>query len=522
MNCWGSVELWDVLIDEVFAFSRVAGVGLGLQLVSGRVVSARRLSALDASFWRLESASAHMHVGWSAIFAAPDDGDRPTLGALRDRVADRVDDLAWCRWRLQRAPLGLSEPRWVEDREFDVPGHVHALAGPDETVSYERFGELRDAVLSEALDLSRAPWHIYLVPRLEDGRLALVGKIHHSLVDGIAALQIVNLVLDEQPEVDGAHRASFSTSGEQGRLGWFVDEFSHTAGAALKAGRATAGAGARPVASVRSVLRDTRRAVSAARDDVLPRAPGSRLNVSIGAHRTLVGHRVSRADLREVRAGAGGTLNEIGLTLVAGALRAVARGRGEPPAAPLKVMVPVSMRGADEVGPGNRISMVYVLLPVHLASATERLEAVRAQMSALKASGRPEGTEILYAVGSLVPAPLRSLVVKALASPRLFNLTISNSPGPRGTIHVLGCELREVYSVVPIAPRHSLAVGLVRYRRELFIGGYADPEALPEVRKLPELLDAEVQELKRGSGSPAVGDRRAARTGVPVAGRESL
>jgi WS/DGAT/MGAT family acyltransferase len=462
-----------------------------------------------------------MHVGWSAILAAPEVGDRPTLRALRDRVASRVDDLSWCRWRLQAAPLGLSEPRWVEDREFDVAGHVHALAEPDDNVSYERFGELRDAVLSEPLDLSRAPWRIYLVPRLEDGRLALLGKIHHSLVDGIAALQVVNLVLDERPDVSGMPVPSLSTSREQGRLEWAVDECSHAAGTALRAARATAGAAARPVASVRSVLRDTRRALSAARTDLLPRAPASRLNMAIGGRRTLVSHHVSRHDLREVRAGAGGTINEIGLTLIAGALRTLAMAHGEPPGAPLKVMVPVSMREADEVGPGNRISMVYIRLPIHLTSAARRLEAVRAEMNALKASGRPQGTEILYAVGGLLPAPLRSPVVNALASPRLFNLTISNSPGPRGTIHVLGCAVQEIYSVVPIAPRHSLAIGLVRYRRELFIGGYADPEAFPDVRGLPELLDAELRALKRrpGSADGRTG-QRTARSGAPVAGRE--
>src|SRR5205814_2349038 len=163
-------------------------------------------------------------------------------------------------------------------------------------------------------------------------------------------------------------------------------------------------------------------------------------------------------------------------------------------------------------------SMVYIRLPVHMASATDRLEAVRAEMSALKASGRPQGTEILYAVGGLVPAPLRSRLVRALAAPRIFNLTISNSPAPRGTIHILGCEVHEGYWVVPIAPRHSLAIGLVRYRRELFIGCYADPEALPEVHDLPELLDAELRALKSRSGSRASRDgHRAARAGVPVA-----
>jgi WS/DGAT/MGAT family acyltransferase len=472
-----------------------------------RASPVRRLSTLDSSFLRLESSTAHMHVGWIAVLTVRDEHNRPTLRALRDRVAGRLDDRAWCRWRLQRAPLGLSEPRWVEDRDFDVAAHVHSLSEPAEPLSHRRFGKLRDALLSEPIDYSHPPWQIYLIPRLEDGRAALLGKIHHSLVDGIAALEIVNLVTDEPPDVDARRSAAFSTGGEQSRLGWAVDEVSHTAGVALKALRTMADAATHPRASIRGVVRDGQRALSAARTDVLPRAPDSSLNPSIGPRRTLVGYRASREDLRAART-AGGTLNEIGLSLVAGALRSLAIRRGEPPTAPLKVMVPVSMRRADEIGPGNRISMVYIQLPVELESATERFEAVRAQMDALKASGRPEGTEILYAIGGLVPAPLRSPVVKALASPRIFNLTISQSPGPRGAIGMLGCEVEEVYSVVPIADRHSLAIGMVRYRRELFVGCYADPEALPEVRALPELLDAELQALAR----------RASRRDAPAGG----
>jgi diacylglycerol O-acyltransferase / wax synthase len=470
-----------------------------------RLSPVRRLSTLDASFLRLESPSAHMHVGWSAVLTVPNEHNRPTLRALRDRVAGRLNDRAWCRWRLQRAPLGLSEPRWVEDHDFEVGAHVHGLAGPAESLSYRRFGELRDALLSEPLDHSQAPWQIYLIPRLEDGRAALLGKIHHSLVDGIAALQIVNLVTDEAPELDARRSVTFSTGGDQTPLGWAVDEVSHTAGRAVNALRAVADAATRPMAAARGVVRDGQRALSAALVDVLPRAPVSPLNTSIGPRRTLIGYRVSNADLRAART-AGGTLNEIGLTLVAGALRSLALRRGDPPTAALKVMVPVSMHRADEIGPGNRISMVYIQLPVELESATERFDAVRAQMAALKASGRPEGTEILYAIGGLLPAPLRSPVVRALASPRIFNLTISQSPGPRGAVHVLGSEVQEVYSVVPIAERHSLAIGMVRYRRELFIGCYADPEALPEVRQLPELLDAELQALTR----------RASRRDVPA------
>jgi hypothetical protein len=155
------------------------------------------------------------------------------------------------------------------------------------------------------------------------------------------------------------------------------------------------------------------------------------------------------------------------------------------------------MRKATETGPGNRISMIFIQLPVHLPNPHERLEWVRAHTRRLKDSRRAENMQTLYAAGGLLPAPLRSPIAKALASARVFNLTISQAPGPRGAVHVLGWAADEVYSVVPFAERHALAIGMLRYRRELFIGCYADPDALPEVHQLPALLGTQLRALGR-------------------------
>ncbi len=464
--------------------------------------SSRRLSALDASFLRMESSEAHMHVGWSAVFEPAEGRRRPTLAALRDRVAGRLDQLDWCRWRLQSAPLGLSEPRWVRDDKFDLEAHVRALSRPAEGLSYERFADLRDDAFSQPLDLRRAPWEICMVPRLADGRMAMVGKIHHSLVDGIAALQIVGLIVDEPEQgSDGAEpsdeggRAAPSTTGPLHPVAWAADEAALVARAGLGAARAVAGAAIHPLDAAGGAVRGARGFLEAARTDLLPRAPASPLDTPLSPRRTLVGYHAERSLLRDARAAGGGTLNDLGLAAVAGAVRSLAIDSDQPTTEPLKAMVPVSMRAPGEDGPGNRISMVYIQLPVQLDTPQRRLAAVRAEMQALKSSARAKGTETLYAVGSLVPAPLRAPVVKSLSSPRTFNLTISQSPGPRGELMVLGAKMEEVYSVVPITERHALAVGMVRYRRELFIGCYADPVALPEVTRLPELLDAELRAL---------------------------
>jgi WS/DGAT/MGAT family acyltransferase len=425
----------------------------------------RRLSALDGSFLRLESDCSHTHVGFSAVLAAPDEGDRPTLQALRDRVSARLDGVGWCQWKLRRTRLGLVEPSWVDDRRFDLAAHVQALSGPDEAMSYRAFAAACDAQLSEPMDRGRAMWQIFLVPRLEDGRVGMLVKIHHALVDGIAALQIVSLVVDEPPDGRSDSRI-----------------------------RSLPAAPASEVRAARGVIRGARQVGAAVRADVLPRAPRSILNVPIGPRRVLVGHRVPEPQLRAARS-AGGTVNDIGLAVVAGALRALSVQRGEVPEAPFKAMIPVSLRRPGEGGPGNRIAMVYIKLPVDLPRPRQRLEAVRAQTQQLKGSPRAENMEAIYAAGGLLPGPMRSPIAKAMASRRVFNVTITNPPGPRGGLSMLGCELEEVYTAVPITQGHALGIGMVRFRHELFIGCQADPDALPEVTQLPALLAAEVDAL---------------------------
>jgi diacylglycerol O-acyltransferase / wax synthase len=477
----------------------------------------RRLSAVDGSFLRLESPQSHMHVGFSAVFAAPTDQPRPSIEALRERAAGRLHEVPWCRWRLDDAPLGLSEPRWIDDADFDLAAHIVELTPGDDKVSYATFEALRSAVLSAPLDRSRPLWQIFLIPHLEDERVGMVGKIHHALVDGLAALQIVSLILDSEPDVVSQPAASWQPRGRPGPLGWALDAVKQTLDDGVGALRAGAHVVTHPESTVSGALRSARRLIGAVAEDVLPPAPQSSLNATIGARRTLVGYHARRDELRRARR-AGGTLNDVGLAAVAGALRTLVLRNGEPPPAePLKAMVPVSMRRLGDGAAGNQIAMVFIPLPVHLGSPRARLEWVREQTALLKHTDRPVGTQTLYQAAGLLPTPLRSPVARAMATSRQFNLTVSQSPAPRGSLYLLGCELEEVYSVVPIAQGHALAIGMVRYRQELFFGCYADPDALPEVRELPGLIEAEVRALgdaavvaynggaRQGRGQPSPG-----------------
>ena len=469
-----------------------------------------RLSVLDGSFLRVEAGQAHMHMGFSTVFAAPADRPRPSLQALRDRAAGRLHEVPWCRWRLDGAPLGLSEPRWVADDDFDLRAHIVTLTTPEDGVSYESFEALRAGFFSTPLDRARPLWQVALVPRLHDGGSALVGKVHHALVDGMGALQFAKLIFDAEPDPEPCTTSTSAThwrpGARSGRVGWALDAITRTLDDGVGALREAATAVTRPEQAAGRVLRGAKLLAGAVRDDVLPQAPTSALNAAIGSRRTLVGYRAGRAELRAARA-AGGTLNDIGVAVVAGALRTLALRHGRPEE-PLKAMIPVSTRRMDDTAAGNQIAMVSIELPIHLAGAQARLEYVREQTRALKHANRPAAVEALYQAAGLLPPPLRSPVARALAGPRQFNLTISNPPAPRGSLYLLGCELREIYSVIPLAPGHALAIGMVRYGQELFVGCYADPDALPDVHDLPALLEAELHAL--APAAPSTG--RAPRT----------
>lgn len=464
-----------------------------------------RLSPVDASFLQLESAEAHMHVAWSAIFSLAEGGAAPSIEDVRARVSARLGWVPRCRQRLLPAPLGLSEPRWVDDASFDVAAHVVQLTDPDDAVGPRRFAELRDALLSTPLDRSRPLWQLAFVPRLADGRLAVIGRVHHAMADGAAALQLALLTIDIDghtgPGADPVV-APWEAEAPPTALERALDPFVHGAELTSRAARDVLHAATHPRAAAGDALRDAGRLVSALSQDLLPHAPESGLNRPLGPRRTLVQHRVALNDVREVSRGVPGTRNDVGLAAIAGALRALALERGRAPE-PLKAMVPVNMRrAADAMTLGNRVSMTSIWLPLDVASPAGRLERVRVQTARFKHSARPQGAQTLIAGFGLLPSALRAPVLRAI-QPGRFNLTISSVPGPPGALYMHGMRLDELYPVIPIASDQTLSIGMLPYQGQLYFGLYADPDGLPEATRLAELLDEELRALRR---SRATGD----------------
>ncbi|UTI66714.1 wax ester/triacylglycerol synthase family O-acyltransferase [Paraconexibacter antarcticus] len=470
-------------------------------------VHGQRLSAIDSSFLRLESEHALMHIGWSAVFSVPLGAERPTVHALRTRAAARLHWVPRCRQRLCPSPLGgIGEPRWVDDTRFDLTEHLLTLPDPDRPVSQESFARVRDALLGEPLDRSRPLWQIMLIPRLEDGRVGILGRVHHAMADGTAALLIAGLLLDSA-EVPAGQPPVWLPQSPPRAARWVADPFADSV-------RLTAGAlagGSRAVRSPRRSLREGLRGAgsltAALREDVLARAHDCSLNTPNGPRRTLIGCRFPIDELRAVRTGGGGMLNDVALAMVSGALRSMAQRHGEPTHS-LKAMIPVSVRLPHEHAQlGNRISQMLIRLPLHLEHPLDRLHAVREQTEHHKHTERAQAHQILAGGLGLLQGPARDALLRLVVSPRTYNLVVSNVRGPRTPLHLLGARLDELYPVVPIGHAHALAVGMFSHGEHLHVGLHADPDALPHVSELPDLLADELRTLTASAPGPDANPR---------------
>ncbi|HEX6711744.1 MAG TPA: wax ester/triacylglycerol synthase family O-acyltransferase [Thermoleophilaceae bacterium] len=456
-----------------------------------------RLTALDASFLHVETPNAHMHVAWAASLRPHATRPRPTVRSLRTAVSGRLALLPRFRQRLATDPFGVAEPRWVDDADFDIRRHVVRLGRADELLSSERFAELCDAVLSKPLRRAHPLWELYLAPQLEDGSVGLVCKLHHAMVDGKSAVEVATLLFDVDPEAPMPEPVEWEPAPEPSQARLTLDALSERGSEPLRAARGLVRLAGSPRTSGTRISDTLRRAALAVGEDLLRPAPSSFLNTDIGPRRTLQRARLSRAQVDRVRAHCGATINDLALTVVAGALRELSLERSRPPMG-LKAMVPVSVRGEEETADlGNRITFAFIDLPVDVFSPLRRLEAVQRQTRAFKRSGRPAGTQALVTAIGVLPMVMRKRAAQVMASQRAYNLVVSNIPGPPCRVYMLGAELEEAYPVVPLSEKHALSIGIFSYGPHLHFGVYADPDALPEAVHLGAAISTSFRSLER-------------------------
>jgi diacylglycerol O-acyltransferase / wax synthase len=440
-----------------------------------------RLSALDSSFLAVETPRSPMHVGWVAEFGPPEHGPRPTSDDLLELLAARMERAPRWRQRLLDVPLGLHGPEWVDDETFDAADHLHP-AEPGETLD-----ELTDRVLSFPLERNRPLWDMWVHDDLPGGGVAIVGKAHHCMVDGVAAMQLANLTLDRDPErVEPEERSSWtarSPASAPERLGRAVLDRAADGAALALTPLKLAPRFARAPGAVRTLVHT-----------VLPPAPASPLNQEGSAQRHHV--RVTRPldELRTVRRRLGGTPNDVILASAAGALRAFQLRRGEEPQ-PLKAMVPADVRAGGESDAGNRIAFLFIELPCDEPDAAARLRAVVRATGQRRRDGEAEDMDAAFRVLARTPRTLQQALAHAFAHPRLFNLVVSSVPGPAPARFLHGCRLKSIHSAVPLAARHALSIGVLTVAGNACFGLYADAETLPDADMIAGDIEHALDEL---------------------------
>jgi WS/DGAT/MGAT family acyltransferase len=447
-----------------------------------------RLSALDASFLAVETPTAHMHVGWVALFSASDQGRLPSFQQLREHIELRVGRAPRYRQKLASVPLGLHAPEWIDDPAFSVDRHVYWAPGP--------LRELIDEVMSIPLRRDRPLWEMWICENARDGCFAIVGKTHHCMVDGLAAVELASLLLDPTPETVSYESESWSAEPEPGSERVLARGVRDLLGQQLDLLQWPLEAASSPGPAARQVVGGAMRAFRAL-DQLLRAAPTSVLNGQLSPLRRLAWAQRPLQDLLTIKRAYGTTVNDVILAAVAGGIRSYLLRRGEEPVA-LKVMVPVSVRSPDDVL-GNHISFVFAELPCHEPDPVGRLYEVHASMSRAKRDGEPEGSDLVLKAASRTPVTVQQALSRLMSSPRAFNLVVSNIPGPTTPMYMLGCRLESVYPMVPLSENHAVSVGMLTVHEQACFGVYADRQALPDVDVLASDVDAAVAELLAGT-----------------------
>ena len=456
-----------------------------------------RLSSLDVSFLYLEEATTPMHVGGVSVFELPDGGfDYDRLVALIKR---RIAYVPRYRQRIRWVPGRIASPVWVDDENFDLNFHVRRSALPRPGTDHQ-LHELAARIMSRPLDRGRPLWEMYLVEGLSGRRFALLTKTHHAMVDGVSAVDIGQVILDTTAEPRPTPTGSWRPAREPSALELVAGALSDLVrgpGAVLDSvryGLSDLGRTAGRVAGTAGGLLAMARTVSRS-------APPSPLNVEIGEQRRYATADSVLDDYKAIRKAHGGTINDVVLAVVTGALREWLMTRGEAvgASAAVRAMVPVSVRTEDQFGElGNRVSSYLVDLPVGEKSPVMRLHQISYAMKGHKETGQAVGADAIIGVAGFAPPTLHSLGARVASglSRRLFNIVVTNVPGPQFPLYAGGARLLTTYPVVPLARGQAVSVGLTSYDGGVYYGLNADRDAMADVDVLAECITDALEALR--------------------------
>jgi WS/DGAT/MGAT family acyltransferase len=447
-----------------------------------------RLTALDATFLHLEDRSAHMHVGGMVLL----EGKPPSYREVLALIESRLQQVPRYRQRLMTVPLGQGRPVWVDESQFDLEYHVRHTALPPPG-GLDKLKKLAGRLLSQALDRDKPLWELWFVEGVGGDGFAIVSKTHHAMVDGISGMDIATVLLDTEP-TPGLPPApeAWKPRPAPGAAQLFKDSMKDQLAHPLQLARQALepGSDARKLLAV--MAGGIKPLVGLAQ---LGQAPASSLNVPIGPHRRFEGVRLSLASVKAVRASLGGTVNDVILAVMAGALRRLLLSRGEAPT-DLRAMVPVSVRSPDQRGTlGNQVTAIFCPLPVSDGDPASRLAKVRAAMQGLKESKQAVGALALSRLGDFAPPTLAAQAARVQSLTRLFNVVVTNVPGPQFPLYFLGRRMRECYPVVPLAANNTIGIALLSYDGSIDVGLLGDADGARDLAVLAEGVRASADEL---------------------------
>jgi diacylglycerol O-acyltransferase / wax synthase len=466
-----------------------------------------RLSSIDASFLANEGSASHMHVGAVLVFEGPP----PSYADLLDQVRSRLHLVPRFRQKLAFPPLQMGRPFWIDDPHFHLEYHVRHSALP-QPGSEDQLRRLTGRLFSQQLDRSKPLWELWLVQGLQRKRFALLTKTHHALVDGVSGVDIATVLFDVTPVPEPAGpEHGWIPEPEPSASDLAVRGLEGVATAPLKLARRLEQAIEHPGAAIEQATESVE-AVSEVGWALANPAPDVPLNTAIGSHRRFCWVRSELDDLKRIKNVLGGTVNDVVLAVVAGALRRWLHSRGiRIQGLELRALVPVSIRTEDEQGQlGNRIAAVRGPLPVYIEDPVRRLDTVREAMEGVKSSKQALGAEVIARFNDFAPPTLLAQASRLNFSTRLFNLIVTNVPGPQIPLYVLGRELEDVFPVAFLPENHALAVAIISYNGRVGFGLLADYDAMDDVEVLAEGIEGAIAELLREAGR-AEGEREAAR-----------
>ena len=459
-----------------------------------------RLSSTDVSFLTNESSSSHMHVGAIMIFEGP----TPSYEDLLDHIQSRYRLVPRFRQKLAYPPAQTGRPFWVDDPNLNLEYHVRhsALPAPG---SEDQLRRMAARVFSQQLDRSKPLWELWLVQGLTRNRFALLTKTHHAVVDGVSGVDIATVLFDlnpvpEPPPSDDA----WAPQPEPSSATLLAKGVEDVARAPVRAVRRLEHAVQHPESAIKQV-RDAVEAVSEVGWNFANPAPKVPLNVEIGSHRRFAWVRSDLDRFKRVKDALGGTVNDVVLAVVAGALREWLRGRGiRTEGLELRAQVPVSIRASDEHGQlGNRLAVMRAPLPVYIADPVRRLEAVSQAMKGLKQSKQALGAEVISRFNDFAPPTLLAQAARINFSTRLFNLTVTNVPGPQVPLYVLGRELEDIFPIGFLPPNQALFVAIMSYNGGINFGLLADYVSMDDVDVIASGIETAIAELVDAAAAAA-------------------